>query len=177
MGNGIHLKHKIIFLIIYLNASLSPTALAREIVPDRPKAIFYLNATEGCYSRSLISVSQIPYSNIKKLYRVSCMKPHHFEVFYVGSVPNNNNNDTGRYSLKICGEKFQKLRFNSRPPSAYNWSDFENFAYGNWTADTGPEKIRFEERVVCYASLGMKDQTFYKEVNLPMIKGFEKYEK
>ncbi len=185
MHLGESIKKTILTLLLTVSLSLiSATklgnqAIATDEVVQRPRAIFYLNASPGCYSRSFIQVTQIPFGDVKKLYRTSCEEPHHFEVFFVGmlSKADRSISRSTDNSVQVCSKEYSKLKFNSRNSRSYNWSNNETLTYGNWLADRGPEEKRFGLKFICYASLGVKDLNFYKEIDSPLIRGFGKIEK
>ncbi len=159
------------------------TAADANTSKRRPTAIFYLDATKGCYSLSHVSSLRVPYTEVKKLYRVSCNELHHYEIFATGGLADigkssiqGSNLDAGKSSVSYCVEEFRKLKFNKRSKIDYNWSSEEEISMGNWIADTGPELVRYADRFVCYLGQGIKNRPFFKEVAKPLTKGFEKYE-
>ena len=81
----------------------------------------------------------------------------------------------GREVVTDCLNKSKSLGFYSRPANAYNWSKYEEVLIGNWMADIGAESQRFPNRSICYTSVTTKSWLYIKEVNLPIIRGYEKY--
>lgn len=149
----------------------------------RPSAIFYLDANKGCYSLTYQSTLRVPYTEVKKLYRVSCNGLHHYEIFASGDLASigrsssiGSNLNAGKTAITYCVEEFRKLKFNNRSKTDYNWTQEEEISMGNWIADTGPELVRYADRFVCYLGQGIKNRPFFKEVAKPLTRGFEKYE-
>ena len=140
------------------------------------KAVFYLFAKPGCYSATNGSSATISMISIKKIYRVPCETPHHFEVFWSGQILTADKNPTpdGKSVIKDCQRYASKVQSNKRNASMYNWSNDEEIFIGNWMADIGPEAKRFPNRVICYQGVTTKAWTFIKEINTPISKGFEK---
>ena len=167
-------------LLLTMNFFLISPGTANE---RRPQASFYLDAYKGCYSLSFSSSLRVPYSEVKKIYRVSCKALHHYEIYFTGNLKevgkentHGSTFDTGQAALNICVKEFRKLKFNKRTRSDYNWSVEEEISMGNWVADAGPELVRYSDRFVCYLGQGVKNRPFFKEVAMPLTKGFEKYE-
>jgi hypothetical protein len=172
--------HFTLLLTILMGLSSFVHASASE---RRPSAIFYLDARQGCYSLSYSSSLRVPFDEVKKLYRVSCLGLHQYEIFFAGAISEigkyssqGSNVNAGKLALDYCVKEFRKLKFNTRTKSDYNWSIEEEISMGNWLADTGPELVRYSNKFVCYLGQGVKNRPFFKEVAKPLIKGFEKYE-
>jgi hypothetical protein len=142
------------------------------------KPIFYMWAKPGCYSATLKSSPTIPLQSLKKLYPVSCLSPHHFEVFYAGQFKTKDGRigAGGKEVVSACLAKSKEFAFNQRNSSSYNWSQDEEDLIGNWMADMGVEAQRFPNRNICYVSVTTKSWLYIKELNLPRIRGFEKYD-
>jgi hypothetical protein len=142
------------------------------------KPIFYMWAKPGCYSATLKSSPTIPLQSLKKLYPVSCLSPHHFEVFYAGQFKTKDGRigAGGKEVVSACLAKSKEFAFNQRNSSSYNWSQDEEDLIGNWMADMGVEAQRFPNRNICYVSVTTKSWFYIKELNLPIIRGFEKYD-
>lgn len=178
------MSFKKILLVIAIVTLSSVNAKAVAQTEQRPSAIFYLNATKGCYSKSYISVKTIPYFDTKKLYRVSCSSFHHFEVFATGiTSPDSRDATTSKKKgskestgFSSCLDGYNKLTFNKRTSSDYNWGIGDEILVGDWNADSGPEESRFGKKFICYIALGVKTRNFFKEIDRPLIKGYEKYE-
>lgn len=142
------------------------------------KAVFYLFAKPGCYSATRGTSPTISMISIKKIYRVSCVTPHHFEVYWSGQIltPDQNPTPDGKSVIKDCQRFASKVPMNKRTNAMYNWSKDEEIFIGNWMADIGPEAKRFPNRVICYQGVTTKAWTYIKEINSPISKGFDKYE-
>jgi hypothetical protein len=142
------------------------------------KPIFYMWASPGCYSATLKLSPTIPLYSIKKIYPVSCLSPHHFEVFYAGQLMGSDGKAmvSGSEIVKNCLKKSKEFQFYQRNINSYNWSNNEEYLIGNWKADNGAESQRFPNRNICYASLSTKSFLYIKEINFPMIRGYEKYD-
>ena len=142
------------------------------------KPIFYMWAKPGCYSATLKSSPTIPLYSIRKIYPVSCFSPHHFEVFYAGQLMGANGKfaDGMQEIVKACLKKSTDFQFYKRISSSYNWSKDEEDLIGNWQADNGAESQRFPNRTICFTSVSTKSWLYIKEINFPLIRGYEKYD-
>jgi hypothetical protein len=145
---------------------------------SQEKPIFYMFAKPGCYAAYSKPNQTIPLYSIKKIYPVSCFSPHHFEVFWAGQFTAKEEKvGAGRLQVVTsCMQKSKEFVFYGRNANFYNYSADEQQLIGNWNADTGVESQRFPYRSVCYASVSTKSWLFIKEINFPIIKGFEKYD-
>lgn len=166
---------KMLILLLVLSFTLLNSS-ANAYVDKKP--IFYLWAKPGCYSANLKSCPTIPMYSIKKIYPVSCFSPHHFEVFYAGQFTTKDGRvgAGGREVVTDCLKKSKKLGFYARSSNSYNWSKDEEELIGNWMADIGAESQRFPNRSICYAGVTTKSWLYIKEVNTPIIKGYERYD-
>lgn len=177
-------KFRLICIAIVALSLLAESHSANAYMTKRrPSAIFYLDASKGCYSLTYQSTLRVPYSEVKKLYRVSCNGIHHYEIFASGDLASigksslsGSNLNAGKSAISYCVEEFRKLKFYNRSKSDYNWTQEEEISMGNWIADTGPELVRYADRFVCYLGQGIKNRPFFKEVSKPLTRGFEKYE-
>ena len=171
----VNLTMKLFILVLVLHFAF-PVSSATAYVDKKP--IFYLWAKPGCYSANLKSSPTIPMYSVKKIYPVSCFSPHHFEVFYAGQFTTKDGKAGagGQEVVTDCLNKSKSLGFYSRPANAYNWSKYEEVLIGNWMADIGAESQRFPNRSICYTSVTTKSWLYIKEVNLPIIRGYEKYD-
>jgi len=166
---------KLLVGIVVFNITL-PVTSASAYLDKKP--VFYLWAKPGCYSANLKSSPTIPMYSVKKIYPVSCLSPHHFEVFYAGQFKTKDGKvgAGGREVVTDCLQKSKSLGFYARSANSYNWSKDEEELIGNWMADVGAESQRFPNRSICYASVTTKSWLYIKEVNSPIIRGFEKYD-
>ena len=116
--------------------------------------------------------------SVKKIYPVSCFAPHHFEVFYAGQFTTKDGRvgAGGREVVADCLQKSKALGFYMRSSKSYNWSKDEQALIGNWMADIGAESQRFPNRSICYTSITTKSWLYIKEVNFPIIRGYETYD-
>ena len=162
-------------MVIAFELSISPYQ-ASAYLENKP--IFYMWAKPGCYSATLKSSPTIPLYSVKKIYPVSCLSPHHFEVFYAGQLLGANGKLAagGREIVKECLKKSTDFQFYKRVSSSYNWSKDDEELIGNWKADNGAESQRFPNRIICYTSVTTKSWLYIKEINSPLIRGFEKYD-
>ena len=142
---------------------------------SQEKPIFYMFAKPGCYAAYSKPNQTIPLYSIKKIYPVSCFSPHHFEVFWAGQFTIKVGAGT-RQSINSCSQKSKEFVFYGRNANFYNYSADEQRFIGNWEADPGVESQRFPNRTVCYTSVSTKSFLFIKEINFPIIKGYEKYD-
>lgn len=165
-------------LFIFLLQALIGLQVSSAAAYIEKKPIFYLWAKPGCYSANLKNSLTIPMYSVKKIYPVSCFSPHHFEVFYAGqfTTKDGKTGAGGREVVADCLTKAKTLGFYQRSANSYNWSKDEEELIGNWMADIGAESQRFPNRSICYTSVTTKSWLYIKEVNSPIIKGFEKYD-
>lgn len=172
------LNRRITYLVVFLLTFSQLTTIQATPVLAKTKPIFYMYAEPGCYSSNLRSNPTIPMYSIKKLYPVSCFEPHHFEVFWVGQIkPKKESKGIGgKEAVNECLQKSKELGYYKRNANFYNWSAGEELLIGNWMADIGTESQRFPNKTICYTSLTTKSWIYIKEVNYPLIRGFEKYE-
>ena len=166
---------KILIVLLVFNFVL-PVSNASAYSEKKP--IFYLWAKPGCYSTNLKSSPTVPMYSVKKIYPVSCLAPHHFEVFYAGQFTTKDGRvgAGGREVVADCLQKSKALGFYTRSAKSYNWSKDEEALIGNWMADIGAESQRFPNRSICYTSITTKSWLYIKEVNSPIIRGYEKYD-
>ncbi len=170
-----NLNTKLLVGILVINITL-PVSNTSAYVDKKP--VFYLWAKPGCYSANLKSSLTIPMYSVKKIYPVSCLAPHHFEVFYAGQFTTKDGRAGagGREVVADCLQKSKALGFYIRSAKSYNWSKDEEALIGNWMADIGAESQRFPNRSICYTSITTKSWLYIKEVNSPIIRGYEKYD-
>lgn len=144
---------------------------------SQEKPIFYMFAKPGCYSAYTNTNPKIPMYSIKKIYPVSCLAPHHFEVFWAGQIKTIDGRvgAGGKEVVNNCLKKSKHLDFYARNSKLYNWSAGEEQFIGNWMADMGVESQRFPNRSICYAGVTDRSWLFIKEINSPIIKGYERY--
>jgi hypothetical protein len=170
-----NLNTRLLVGILVINITL-PVSSTSAYVDKKP--VFYLWAKPGCYSANLKSSPTIPMYSVKKIYPVSCLAPHHFEVFYAGQFTTKDGRvgAGGREVVADCLQKSKTLGFYIRSDKSYNWSKDEEALIGNWMADIGAESKRFPNRSICYTSITTKSWLYIKEVNSPVIRGYEKYD-
>lgn len=166
-----------LFAIFAAGVTLLALVLVDEAsgVEMRPKAIIYISAPPGCYSATFISSDTIPTAAPKKVYRVDCSAPHHYEVFWSGKFKTRSGNliPNSRESSNFCLEESKKLRFFPRSSKSYNFEPDDETVIGNWLADRGPEASRFPQRLVCYASVVRASIRVFKETDQPLIRGLK----
>ena len=169
-------KISILTVMFIVTSSLIAPHQASAYIQNKP--IFYMWAKPGCYSATLKSSPTIPLYSIRKIYPVSCFSPHHFEVFYAGQLIGSN----GKFAagtqeiVKACLKKSTDFQFYKRISNSYNWSKDEEGLIGNWQADNGAESQRFPNRTICFTSISTKSWLYIKEINFPLIVGYEKYD-
>lgn len=145
-------------LTLILSMSLMSPAAANE-------AVFYLDLSKGCYSYTKNGKGTFPIESTryKNLFKTSCNKPHHVEVFFAGNVKTKNNAmlPTQEDVQKVCVAKYKK-KFGKEAPRQI----VSNTPYLRWFfADAGAENRKYGTKGICFAHLADSTYSNYISVN------------
>ena len=129
------------------------TALAFVLLIGSPsvealaKGTFYLELKLGCYAANKApnKPSKWTDTNYKTLYSTSCTAPHHYEVFYTGTIKAKDlSSDAAK---KEAGQACDNAAISTLtgqkdlPPS---------LTYGYFFPDPGAEEKKYGKRIICF---------------------------
>lgn len=127
------------FLALFIAGSPSAQALS--------KGTFYLELKTGCYAanKAPTKPSKWTDTNYKTLYSTSCTAPHHYEVFYTGTIKAKDlSSDAAK---KEAGMACDDAAVNTLTGQ----KDLpQSLTYGYFFPDPGAEEKKYGKRIICF---------------------------
>ena len=128
-----------VFLALFITGSPAAQALS--------KGTFYLELKIGCYAanKAPTKPSKWTDTNYKTLYSTSCTAPHHYEVFYTGTIKAKDlSSDAAKKEAGMaCDDAaVNTLTGQKNLPSS--------LTYGYFFPDPGAEEKKYGKRIICF---------------------------
>lgn len=133
----------------------APDAQPEATEEGQGGAIFYLEASPGCYGLSEDATDDYFIEAVdKEFFTIDCSQPHHFEVFWRGDLPSftETKNVTQEDAEATCVTEYQKV-FSEAPPSEIiPEEEQDQRPYLSWYfPDDGLEASKYPGRLICAA--------------------------
>lgn len=138
-------------------------------------SVFYMEAAEGgCYAYSEEPTQNylIGSDTYKEFYSVDCFGPHHFEVFHVTDVPEEEapKGLTQKIAEKVCAPAYVATFGQPSPLRILSPEEQAGTPYLRWFfPDKGLEDKRYPGRVVCYVHTSDPEYAEYTLITEPLI--------
>ena len=127
------------FLALFITGSPPAQALS--------KGTFYLELKTGCYAanKAPTKPSKWTDTNYKTLYSTSCIAPHHYEVFFTGTIKAKDlaSDAAKKEAGMACDDAaVSTLTGQKNLPSS--------LTYGYFFPDPGAEEKKYGKRIICF---------------------------
>ena len=144
-------------------ASLIISSLA--LPPANAKSTFYLDLKKGCYAGNSPATSLLEWSgpNYKTLFRTSCNKKYHYQVYFISKL-----------SLNLAGESAQKQSGERCSSALSRLVDLNKvdprLGIGWFFPDVGAEERKYGKKLICFVRMASSSDEYQSLVQTrPLI--------